>query len=89
MLLLQCHAFTTMPYFLLLYQPITTNTTVSTYLDYLANKSHLHKNLNVCLLYLRNNLNVIKRKGRNIVWSMNPLRLMPQETLKQIQSAKG
>ena len=72
-------------YFLLLYHLFTTYTldyTLPTYLDYnlkiiwssLPNhKPYLHKNLNICLFYLRNNINVIMGKGRDIVWSMNPL----------------
>ena len=70
MLLLRCHAFTTMPYFLLVYQPIYYLRL--TYLLRLQpqsslpnHKSHLRKNLNICLLDQRNNLNIIKGKGRD------------------------
>ena len=94
MLVLRRHAFTTMPYFLLLCQPIC-----YLHLTYLLrlqaqgsqpnHKSHPRKNLNICPFYLRNNLNVIKGKGGDIVWSMSPLRSMPQKILKQIRSAKG
>ena len=78
MLSLRCHAFTTMPYFLLPYQLI-----YYLYLTYLLklqpqssltnDKSYLRKNLNIRLLYLRNNLNVGEGNVGEILYGVRVL----------------